>query len=162
MKFRALLLCLALPGCFDTDLGGGSTVIATVIALRPSEFMGSLPCQAGPDSVQTYVATFLDVTNSGEDAAAPFALPSSELTSCHQAVGSAFAVPGHRYIARIAAYDRTDLRPLTDGSPILLSDTDNSVVQPRWVSECTEPAQSVEFATQYVRGPCPLAPTPAP
>jgi hypothetical protein len=149
MKFRVLLLCLALPGCFDTDLGGGSTVIATVVALRPAEFLKSVPCAEG--SVERYVATFTDVTGAGDaDAAAPFELPSSGPTSCHQAVGTALAVPGHQYIAHVAAYDRADIAPLTPGSPIMVA-TDGRVVEPRWVGDCSEPVYSVEFATQYVR-----------
>jgi hypothetical protein len=109
------------------------------------------------------VATFTDLTGSGDpDAAARFELPSSGVTSCHQAVGSAFAVPGHQYVARVSAYDRPsdELRPLTPGSPILVSTTDGSVVQPRWTSECTEPVYSVQFVTQYIRGCSSLAPAP--
>jgi hypothetical protein len=157
MKFRVLLLSLGLPGCFDTDAGGSSTTIATVVALRPAEFLKSVPCAAG--SVEKYVATFTDVTGAGAaDAAAPFELPSSGPTSCHQAVGTALAVPGHQYIARVTAYDVADIRPLTAGSPIMLAG-DGSVVEPRWVSDCAEPVSSVEFVTQYVR--CsPLVPVP--
>ncbi len=163
MKLRVLVLCFALPGCFDSDDGSTSTLGATVVALRPADFLGSMPCAAGPGTVESYVATFTDVTGRGDpDAAAPFELPSSGVTSCHQAVGSAFAVAGHQYVARISAYDRPSdqLQPLTPGSPILVSKIDGSVVQPRWTSECNEPVYSVQFVTQYVRGCSLLAPAP--
>lgn len=163
MKLRVLVLCFALPGCFDTDDGGSSTIVATVVALRPADFLGSMPCAAGPGTVESYVATFTDLTGSGDpDAAAPFELPSTSVTSCHQAVGSALAVAGHQYVARVSAYDRpsSELRALTPGSPILVSTTDGSVVQPRWLYDCAEPVYSVQFVTQYVRGCTPLQPPP--
>jgi hypothetical protein len=162
MKLRVLVVvCLALPGCLDTDAGGGSTVVPTVVALQPQEFLGDLPCATGPGSIQTYVATFRDITPIADtDAAAAFELPSSPPTSCLQTVGTALAVRGHQYTADVAAYDTADIDPLAPGSPIMIRRTTREVVPPRWHGACETPVTSVEFITQYLRGCSTLAPVP--
>ncbi|MEN9580576.1 MAG: hypothetical protein RJA70_3585 [Pseudomonadota bacterium] len=71
-----------------------------------------------------------------------YALPTSPPTRCHLSVRFVDVVPAsvssvaHSYIARIAAYDRADLKPVAPGSPLLTAD--GRLVRPRWEGTCGE------------------------
>jgi hypothetical protein len=168
MKLRALALplLLLLPGCFDTGDGDSSESASSFIALVPNEFLGEVPCRTGPSAMQTYVVTFVDITpgaGSAEEPLSEFELPSSGPVSCNQTVATGwdgaagFIVPGHRYTARVAGYDRADILPLAPGSPIMISgDGSGAVVEPRWSTACQGAAECVEFTTQFVRECSPL------
>jgi hypothetical protein len=91
---------------------------------------------------------------------------------CTQIAVFGHVVPGHRYSAIVEAYDRTDLRALVPGKPLLI-DGAGDYVAPRWTTRCgrddagnpgTGSVISAAFVTRFVRGCEPLAssspPTP--
>ncbi len=83
--------------------------------------------------MRLYGATLFDVTD--EQPVTPFQLPSSSLVSCTQDVTFSFVEAGHRYVASVRAYDRTDIELQRLGSPNAVDDS-GKVVQPRWTTEC--------------------------
>jgi hypothetical protein len=72
-----------------------------------------------------------------------FQLPSSGLVDCNVPVGFSFVAIGHEYMARVEGYERTDLVPLTTGSPVMTDPDSGDVVAPTWVWACTHPAIAV-------------------
>ncbi|MEB2314362.1 MAG: hypothetical protein OZ921_19555 [Sorangiineae bacterium] len=165
---RALPLIglLSLAGCFDVGSTGGSSAIATLVAVDPADFLGAVPCADAPGAMRRYVATIVDVTPGLDEAgAAEFALPSTGPVSCFQqaAQGGAFVVPGHWYVADVQGYDRTELVPLGPGSPVMLDPETREVVPPRWATSCGrgaptdagasgasgEPGQDAVYAVAY-------------
>lgn len=104
----------------------------TSLAVSPKDFLGSTACGGAPGNLLVYQATLYDVT---EDLDSPFELPSSELLTCDRDAYFERIVAEHRYIARIRAYDRTDLAPLSLGSPVAL-DPAGLPVTPRFTTTC--------------------------
>jgi hypothetical protein len=140
-------VALGLAACVDSGGGDTGIVYPTLIAVAPEDFLGrNVRCTNAPGGLRRYVATLYDVTVEGEG----FALPSSGPVDCLLEVKFGFAsnklgpvVPGHRYVARVDGYDRTDIRPLgppdvaNSGSPVMVDATTGEYVPPRWTSTCS-------------------------
>src|SRR5690606_17656271 len=74
----------------------------------------------------------IDVTSDLNEA---FTLPSSRVISCNSAVSFVSVQAGRRYMATVAAFDRSDIRALNPGSPIIVDSAGKSVI-PRWTTTC--------------------------
>ncbi len=140
---RALLLLplLALvASCSNASTGSTTPTTPTLVAVDPLDFLGAVPCTDAPGAMRSYVATIYDVTPGigGDSGPAEFALPSSGPVLCTRqiAFGGGFVVQGHRYVADIQGYDRTDIKPLGSGSPIMVESSTGAVVAPRWTTSC--------------------------
>jgi hypothetical protein len=149
--------------CVDGDGTTRSTASSTLVAVRPDAFLGEVPCRDLPDAMRVYSATLIDLTVDldGQGGAAPdLIIPSSGPISCHQPVAFELVAVGHRYAAEIQGYDRTDLRPLAPGSPILVDPQTEEHVLPRWVTSCgMRPGESVVAVrnqTRFVQTCAPL------
>jgi hypothetical protein len=81
----------------------------------------------------SYQVTLIDVTNGLTDART---LPSSPVVDCTSTVVFETVEIGHRYGARIAAFDRRGLEAESEGSPTVV-DEDGSEVLPSWTTLCT-------------------------
>lgn len=123
---------VALASCTNATRTPPRPPQPTSLAVSPTDFLGPVPCGGSPGNLLVYQATLYDVT---EDLEEPFELPSSELLPC--AVDAYFEriVAEHRYIARIRAFDRSDLSPLSLGSPVVL-DAEGHPVEPRFTTTC--------------------------
>lgn len=80
-----------------------------------------------------YGTTLVDVTD--DQPVDDFQLPSSSLVPCTKDVTFSFVEPGHRYVAVVRGYDRTDLDEQRAGSPNAVDESDR-VVEPRWTTQC--------------------------
>ena len=133
-------------GCF----GGGSSEPApiqpTLVAVEPADFLGTVPCAPLPGALQSYVATFHDVSGDLDGVVSPdgFALPSSGPVDCARRVGTNRVIVGRRYAVDVQGYDRPScssgggddcLRPLSPGLPLMV-DARGEPVSPRWTSSC--------------------------
>jgi hypothetical protein len=115
------------------------------------------------------VATLYDVTIDADAGIMEnFPLPSSGPVSCTAPISFAFVVPGHRYAADIAGYDRSDIEALAPGSPIMVDPESGATVKPRWTTSCgrddAEGVLAVGAVTQRVSHCAPLednAPSPS-
>jgi hypothetical protein len=150
-RSRATLRALLPPamalvvGCSTTGSAVGEGA-PTRVRLSPDEFPDAVLCNQGPGSTLRYVATLIDLTPEpfNAEAIAPFHHPSSPPVDCHSGVefegvvpatvvgGS--LVPGHQYVAEVQGFARTDVAPLAQGSPIMVSD--GEVAQPLWTAIC--------------------------
>ncbi len=135
-----LLLCAA---CGSEDESGITVDHPTLVAVAPNDFLQDLECFGEDTEVTRYVATLRDVSVAGQTEGAEFPLPSSEPLPCEQIAAFARVVVGHRYLARIDAYDRTDLQPLAPGSPTLMDPETGVRVGPHFQTECGELDDSV-------------------
>jgi hypothetical protein len=107
-----------------------------LILIDPAEFADNVACAAGQSSMQVYVATLTDVTGD-YDGSVP-TMSSAPPTACNLAVGFGYVAPGRKYQARIDAYDRSDISPLTEGSSIMKVNGGGAatLVEPRWTATC--------------------------
>lgn len=125
-------LFMALAACGGTDDDDDELVRQlTRVRVSPEDFLGRLSCGL-EGGMLTYQATLVDVTDGWEH---PFVLPSSSVVSCKADINFEFVVPGRRYIAHIAGFDRTDVRSQHPGSPVIV-DRDGKSVAPKWSSTC--------------------------
>jgi hypothetical protein len=137
--FGLLGVAAGLAACVDSGGGNTGIVYPTLIAVAPEDFIGRLRCTNAPGALRRYVVTLYDVTDEGE----AFALPSSGPVDCLLEVKFGFVVPGHRYVARVDAYDRIDIRPLgapevaNSGSPVMVDTATGEYVAPRWTTACS-------------------------
>jgi len=137
--FGLLGVAAGLAACVDSGGGGTGITYPTLIAVAPEDFLGRVRCANAPGGLRRYVVTLHDVTDEGEG----FALPSSGPVDCLLEVKFGFVVPGHRYVARVDGYDRTDIRPLgppdvaNSGSPVMVDTATGEYVAPRWTSACS-------------------------
>jgi hypothetical protein len=106
--------------------------IVSSLIVSPDDFLGDEPCSDEAGAVRTYQATLVDVTEGEEDAEA---LPSSEITSCQAALLFESVVVDRRYIARIDAYDRSDLSTREKGAHGAVDENGDSVA-PTWTTTC--------------------------
>jgi hypothetical protein len=142
----AALTAVALAACADTGTITNTVVHPTLVEVWPSEFLGGVPCLDAPGAMRSYVATVWDTGPAYNPAGVPmppdpatyppFALPSSGPVACTQPVGFARIVPGHRYVADVDGYDRSDLEPLAPGSRIMIDPATGERVSPRWTTNC--------------------------
>ncbi|MBX3129502.1 MAG: hypothetical protein KF718_22475 [Polyangiaceae bacterium] len=171
-RVPSLLVVFALaPGAVACGSSSGDTFTArpTLVAVSAEDFRGAVPCAPALGAMRTFVATLTDIGTS--DAPLSFTLPSSVVASsggylpipCQQAAAFAFVVPGHRYVAEIDAYDRSDLRALGPGSRYLVEQGSGAYAPPRWTTRCGQglgtegPVTAVQYRTRYLRGCEPLA-----
>lgn len=126
------LVALGWIGCGDDDDDEEVEPPPTRVVVAPSAFLGDAACGDAPGAVLTYQATLIDVTDGYQDA---FQLPSSEITPCTREVTFEFVQPGHRYIAQVAAFDRSDLTTVKPGLPLVI-DPAGEVTGPRWTTTC--------------------------
>ena len=143
---RASLAALLLPplalllSCTSLSTGTTTPTTPTLVAVAPDDFLGNVPCGDAPGAMRRYVATIYDVTPGigGDGGPSEFALPSSGPVPCTRqiAFGGGFVLQGHRYVADIQAYDRTDIEPLGSGSNVMVNTTTGEVVKPRWTTSC--------------------------
>lgn len=143
---RASLAALFLPplallaSCTSSSTGTTTPTTPTLVAIDPEDFLGDVPCADAPGAMRRYVATIYDVTPGiGADGGTrEFPLPSSGPVPCTQQVafGGGFVLQGHRYVADIQGYDRTDIKPLGSGSHVMVDVKTGTVVQPRWTTSC--------------------------
>jgi hypothetical protein len=131
----ALLATAWLGACGESSVLQGGEPPPTVVVVDPAQFLGSVPCLDAPGGMRRYVATLVDVSPLAGLDAGELTLPSSEPTSCIQAVHFSRVTPGRRYVADIDGYDRTDIRPQAPGSRIQV-DTSGAYVAPRWTTSC--------------------------
>ncbi len=143
------LACSGASACLTTTSTDSGSIAPTQITLRPEAFAGNLPCSKLPGSWKTWVATLTDVTDRDH----PFTLGSSYPTSCSMPVSFAFVIEGHRYHARVDAYDRDDIVPYGppgSGSPHMIDPATGMDVSPRWTASCpaegapTDPQQEAD------------------
>lgn len=140
---RYLLLSLGAPalagGCGSGSGTGGEPPIPTRMVVDPADFLGPVPCLQAPGAMRSYQATLFDVTEDipGSVLTEPFPLPTSTVVPCEVAVQFQLVVPGHRYVAHIAAFDvePDDLRQPSPGFPTV-TDEDGRIVAPRWTTVC--------------------------
>lgn len=134
----ALAAALVLLACSGGTGPRGQIQVPTRMVVQPQDFLGSVPCVAAPGAMRSYQVTLLDVT---EDLpgpqSEPFALPTSSVVPCEVPVGFQFVVPGHRYVARVAAFDLdpSELSQPSPGYPAVV-DASGRVVAPRWTTTC--------------------------
>ncbi len=129
-----VLLAASFTACVDSGSGDSRPQNPMAIAVAPEDFLGAVPCSSGPGSMQRYVVTLFDVTTDES-----FTLPSSGPSACTRATSFGFVVPGHRYVASVDGYDRTDVFPLgsaNSGSPVMVDGT-GQFVPPRWQTTCS-------------------------
>ena len=111
------LLLAALPatGCTQTASTTTTAVASTgvdngqpAVQILPSSFLGSVPCEALPGAMQSYVVTFMDLGPVIPDGTGsyPLTLPSSPPTSCAQSVYFDYATVNHQYVAQIDGYEQ--------------------------------------------------------
>ena len=154
---RASLVATLLPllalsvSCTSTSASTTTPTTPTLVAINPDDFLGDVPCANAPGAMQRYVATVYDVTPGIGNDGGPtsFALPSSGPVSCARqiAFGGGFVLAGHRYVADIQAYDRSDIKPLGSGSSIMVDAKTGAVVSPRWTTSCGRAASSIDAGT---------------
>lgn len=174
---RATLLALALSAqaltaCFDSTGGEPGLTRPTLVAVTPDDFLGEVACGSEAGAMQRYVATLVDVTDDGTGVVDEFAR-SSGAVPCDQTVAFGNVVPGHRYVADVQGYDRSDIHPLGtpagydspfgNGVPVMV-DAEGSLVEPRWTTSCgrgggsgaSGPVVSARYFTVHVQGCAPL------
>lgn len=167
MSLRRLLLSsFLLWGC-GTSPSATTIDLPTTVAVSSEDFRGAVPCGDAPGAMKSFVATLTDLGT--EDEPTSFTLPSSVVrsedlggrygpVSCAQAAASSFVVAGHRYVAEVEAYDRTDLVALGAGSRTLVDAATGQYVAPRWTTSCGTgsagqgPVTALLYRTRYVRG----------
>jgi len=140
-RCAALILAFSAWSCGSSGSGIGYSN-ATFIEVSPTGFSGPV-CALTGSGLKRYTATLLDISASEASGAKgnEFELPSSPPTPCTVAVGFSEVIPatalepGHSYVAKLAGYDRSDVRPVYAGSPVLETE-DGDYVPPRWVGSC--------------------------
>lgn len=140
---RLVLLSWGAPalasGCADGSGVGGEPPLPTRMVVDPADFRGPVPCLDAPGAMRAYQATLFDVTEEipGAISSEPFPLPTSSVVPCEVAVQFQFVVPGHRYVAHVAAFDIDpgDLRQPSPGFPAV-TDENGRIVTPRWTTIC--------------------------
>jgi hypothetical protein len=138
-ELSALLLAggVLAGGCLEDSGGTATQRNVTLIAVKPADFLGKVPCVDAEGAMRIYVATAYDVTEGAlEGSNEPIVLPSSPPTQCHQTVAFGFVAPLHDYAVRVEGYDTADIHPLERGSPVML-DSEGRFVAPRWTSFCS-------------------------
>ena len=135
-----LALLALLASCTSSSTGTPTPTTPTLVAIAPDDFLGNVPCADAPGAMRRYVATIYDVTPGigGDGGPTEFALPSSGPVPCARqiAFGGGFVLQGHRYVADIQGYDRTDIEPLGSGSSVMVNSKTGAVVKPRWTTSC--------------------------
>lgn len=127
-----LPLCGFLLGCSSAPTVTEVTPPPTAVLVRPSDFLGQQLCRELEGAMRVYQATLVDVTDELEE---PFTLASSAVLSCNSSVYFTHVTPGHRYIAHIQAFDRSDLSAQRPGTSIVV-DPQGKSVSPRWTTTC--------------------------
>ena len=161
-------------------------VLATLVEVSPTEFLGSVPCVDARGAMRRYVATVFDAgpedvngaggANGGGDSS-DFALPSSTVAHgdvtgdgapdatpipCAQTVGFSRVVIGNRYWAEIDGYDRDDLVALAPGTRILYDPVTSERVAPRWSTSCAKDQPVTAFSGIVRTIGCLLYTSPSP
>lgn len=158
-----LFFGLACFACGGSDRAETTIETATLVAVDPSDFLGSLRCGSEPGQLRRYVATLIDVPQVGQGSLAwgeQFSLPSSKAVPCDRTVGFERVVDGHRYVAQIEGYDRGSLTPLSPGSSVMVDSSSGEIVEPAWTTRCGDPegagldgpTSAVEDTTVTVHG----------
>jgi len=119
------------------------------MVVDPADFRGQVPCMNAPGAMRAYQATLFDVTDEipGAVSSDPFPLPSSSVVPCEVAVQFQFVVPGHRYVAHVAAFDvePSKLRQPSPGFPAV-TDENGRLVAPRWTTVCHGTSAALDAA----------------
>jgi hypothetical protein len=110
---------LAAAGCAADEELPDVFAVNTAISVTPNEFLLGVPCSPGAGAMKSYVAVVTDrgpVDSEGNTPADyAFDLPASPPTPCTATVAFRHVVVGHRYEARVYAYD-LDAKGLVPGS----------------------------------------------
>jgi len=114
----------------------------TSVLITPEAFLGQVACGAETGGLLSYQATLIDVTDGLDNAET---LPSSPVVDCTSTVVFEKVTIGHRYGARIAAFDRAGLSAKSEGSPVVV-DGDGNEVLPEWSTTCTGHDGEIEQA----------------
>lgn len=126
-----LLAPFLLWACSEEDDDDALYEAVTSVNVTPAAFLGDQACRTS-GGLQRYQATLIDVTAGLDEA---FTLPSSRVVSCNSAISFEFVAERHRYIATIAAFNRSDISAQNPGSPVIIDGQGKSVV-PDWTTTC--------------------------
>jgi hypothetical protein len=132
-KIRTLALGVtsALLACNQSPTPPVGTVITTAVVVMPEHFLGTLPCSDDEGAPKIFRAELIDVTD-GLDEESPRVR--SGLVSCKRGAYFESVTPGHRYIADISLYPRSDLD--VDAETNATVDDSGAEVEPTWTTTC--------------------------
>jgi hypothetical protein len=96
-------------GCAADEEVPDTFAVNTAISVTPNEFLLGVPCSPGAGAMKSYVAVITDRGLVDADGNTPpgyaFELPASGPTPCTDTVAFRYVVVGHRYEARVHAFD---------------------------------------------------------
>lgn len=148
------LAAIMTAGCTDSSSATPeASVPVTAMAMEPINFLGDVPCSSKAGSLQSYVVTLTDVT----DSTTPVTLPSSPPTPCSRGIRFRYILDQHRYTAEVDGYDVPADELIPSGTPapaegqptseeglpgsgsrhMLLRST-KALLEPRWTTSCSE------------------------
>lgn len=132
MRRLSWLIALTLIACADDDDDSSSYEPDMAIMVSPADFLGDQACRDS-GGLQRYQATLIDVTLGLDES---FTLPSSKVISCNSTISFQYVKEEHRYIATVAAFDRSDIKAQNPGSSVIVDTATGESVTPRWTTTC--------------------------
>lgn len=128
--------------CNEDETTTDVTETQTSLLILPEAFLGAAACGSETGGLLSYQAALIDVTNGLSEAVT---VTNSPLVDCTSTVAFEDVEVGHRYGARIAAFDAAGLRAESEGSPIVV-DAEGNQVLPKWTTTCTGHDGEIEQA----------------
>ncbi len=131
IRTLALGVTSVLLACNPSPTPPVGTVITTAVVVMPEHFLGTLPCSEDEGAPKVFRADLIDVTD-GLDEDSPRVR--SGLVSCKRGAYFESVTPGHRYIAAISLYPRSNLDVDADSNATV--DESGTEVAPTWTTTC--------------------------